>query len=192
RVGSSRTIEVDVRIIGAANQNLPDLCEQGMFKRDLLDRLSFEVLFIPPLRVRGDDILKLADHFALKMSRELGRAEPSVFSEDVRRLLVNYSWPGNIRELKNTVERGVYREEGSEITELILNPFHNPWAEKPETRFPQPDWPVSLKDELRNLEELRLHQAMMKSKGHQGNAAELLGLTYDQFRGLYRKSVSEP
>ncbi|MCK5737326.1 MAG: sigma 54-interacting transcriptional regulator, partial [Spirochaetaceae bacterium] len=78
RVGSSRTIEVDVRIIGAANQNLPDLCDQGMFKRDLLDRLSFEVLFIPPLRVRGDDILKLADHFALKMSRELGRAEPSV------------------------------------------------------------------------------------------------------------------
>ena len=191
RVGSSRTIEVNVRIIGATNQDLPDLCSRGMFKRDLLDRLSFEVLFLPPLRERGNDILKLADFFAVKMSRELGRDTPPTFSEYVLGLLITHPWPGNIRELKNTVERAVYREEGSEISDLILDPFQNPWEQKSETRFPWPEWPVNLKDEVRDLEAQRLHQALDESDGHQGKAAELLSLSYDQFRGLYRKSISD-
>ena len=189
RVGSSRTIEVDVRIIGATNQNLPDLCNRGMFKRDLLDRLSFEVLFLPPLRERGNDILKLADYFAVKMSRELGREASPTFSEHVIRLLVTHPWPGNIRELKNSVERAVYREEGSEISDLILDPFQNPWETKSENRFPRPEWPVNLKEEIQDLEEQRLLQALEESEGHQGNAAELLSLSYDQFRGLYRKNL---
>jgi len=187
RVGSSRTIEVNVRIIGATNQNLPELCDTGKFKRDLLDRLSFEVLFIPPLRERGYDILKLADYFTVRMSRELGRDTSLTFSENLRRQLMSYPWPGNIRELKNTVERAVYREEGSEIKELVLDPFRNPWEKESETPQPVPQWPISLKNELRELEKLRLRQALEESEGHQGKAAELLGLSYDQFRALYRK-----
>jgi psp operon transcriptional activator len=190
RVGSSETIEVDVRIIGATNQNLPDLCEKGLFKKDLLDRLSFEVLFIPPLRERGEDILKLADYFAVRMSKELGRDTRVSFSREVLNLLRSYSWPGNIRELKNTVERAVYREEGSVIRELILNPFRSPWNEfRPRNiDFQEPEWPVNLREELRNLETLRLRQALKAAGGHQGKAAGLLGLSYDQFRGLYRKT----
>jgi len=187
RVGSSRTIEVNVRIIGASNQNLPELCDKGKFKRDLLDRLSFEVLFIPPLRERGNDILKLADYFAVRMSRELGRDTPVSFSEKIRRQLMSYPWPGNIRELKNTVERAVYREESSEISELVFDPFRNPWEQEKEVPYPVPDWPIILKKEIRDLEKLRLRQALEESGGHQGKAAELLGLSYDQFRALYRK-----
>ncbi len=195
RVGSSRTVEVNVRIIGATNQDLPSLCEDGLFKRDLLDRLSFEVLFIPPLRERGDDILKLADYFAVKMSRELGRDASSTFSREVCTLISGHSWPGNIRELKNAVERAVYREEGSVIYDLILDPFLNPYMnptlENSQTRTRVPEWPIDLKEEVSELEELRLSQAMSEADGHQGNAAELLGLSYNQFRGLYRKNLQE-
>lgn len=197
RVGSSRTIEVDVRIIGATNQDLPDLCEKGAFKRDLLDRLSFEVLFIPPLRERGEDIITLAEFFANRMSRELGQDSAPVFSEDVLRLMLVYSWPGNIRELKNAVERAVYREEGAFINELTLDPFRNPW-ELPggadaisEVSDPapvlSPPWPRDIKAAVAELEARWLSDALEEADGHQGRAAEILGLSYDQFRGLYRK-----
>ena len=129
RVGSSETKEVDVRIIGAANQDLPSLCREGKFKQDLLDRLSFEVLFVPPLRSRGEDIFVLADHFAQKMGKELGKKGRIQFADNVVRELNNYSWPGNIRELKNTVERAVYRADGIIIEEIVLNPFINPYTE---------------------------------------------------------------
>lgn len=217
RVGSSRTVEVDVRIIGATNQDLPVLCDEGAFKRDLLDRLSFEVLFLPPLRVRGDDVLLLAEAFAVKMARELGREIAPVFSEEIVERLLAYPWPGNIRELKNTVERAVYREESSLITELVLNPFENPWEAAPngfnvstaatiipragdggagggkenasveEQTVPRPPWPRDLKAAVYELENRWLEEAMAEADGHQGRAAELLGLSYDQFRGLYRK-----
>ena len=134
RVGSSETLEADVRIIGAANQDLPALCREGKFKQDLLDRLSFEVLFVPPLRTRGEDIFVLADHFAQKMGKELGRSGRISFTEKVLAELNSYSWPGNIRELKNTVERAVYRAEGSIIDSIELNPFVNPYSE-PENHF---------------------------------------------------------
>ena len=189
RVGSSKTVEVNVRIIGATNQDLPSLCDTGLFKRDLLDRLSFEVLFIPPLRERGDAILKLADYFAVNMSRELGMDASPAFSEKVCSLIMDHSWPGNIRELKNAVERAVYREDGPIITNLIIDPFLNPWVERVEN--PTREWPMDLKFEVRELEERRLHEAMAEADGHQGQAAELLGLSYDQFRGLYRKFSPE-
>ena len=208
RVGSSRTIEVDVRIIGATNQDLPALCDEGAFKRDLLDRLSFEVLFIPPLRERGADIAMLADFFASRMARELGRDSVPLFSEDVLILLMEHDWPGNIRELKNAVERAVYREDGAVISELELNPFRNPWIVRQDGPMPSaggsppdgsaetgtdsggertPPWPRDIKEAVRNLEEIWLRDALAEADGHQGRAAELLGLSYDQFRGLYRK-----
>jgi len=210
RVGSSRTVEVDVRILGATNQNLPELCDKGLFKLDLLDRLSFEVLFMPPLRERGSDIVKLANHFAAKMARELGRKQVPILSDEVVRIIREYRWPGNIRELKNVLERAVYRQEAPVLENLTINPFVNPWQinddligasigkkavetggseSNGEKKKPEESekWPINLKGELWELEQRRLKEAIARAGGHQGRAAELLGLSYNQFRGLYRR-----
>jgi len=196
RVGSSRTFEVNVRIVGATNADLPALCKENKFKQDLLDRLSFEVLFIPPLRARGDDIILLAQHFASRMAYELGRDEIPEFSEDVVNAMLAYQWPGNVRELKNTVERAVYRTRNSVITEVSLNPFDNPYedmsagagvsAESYEELFDA----IPL-DKYADAGEMLglsfLQRALDACEGSQKEAAVKLGLTYDQFRGLYRK-----
>jgi psp operon transcriptional activator len=194
RVGSSRNHEVNVRIIGATNQDLRALTDKGRFKRDLLDRLSFEVLFLPPLRERGDDLLLLAGHFASRMARELNIEAVPSFSEEVKAQILGYAWPGNIRELKNAVERAVYREDGNVIRELDLDPFRNPWSpveNAPPAAEPDPGWPRDIKKALFDLEQRWLEDALARADGHQGKAAKLLGLSYDQLRGLYRKHGGE-
>jgi psp operon transcriptional activator len=191
RVGGQRSLEADVRIIGATNADLGELCSQGRFKQDLLDRLSFEVLFLPPLRSRREDIPLLAQYFAARMARETRMPVP-VFSAKAAAQLLDYSWPGNIRELKNTVERAVCRCEGGEIEELRPNPFINPFA-APETRKTQAsaqspeeeNW--NLEKARRELESSYLHRALKKTRYNQKQAAALLGLSYDAFRGLYKK-----
>ncbi|MGD2014696.1 MAG: sigma 54-interacting transcriptional regulator, partial [Desulfobacterales bacterium] len=109
RVGSSESIEVDVRIIAATNADVKALVAKNLFKQDLLDRLSFEVLMVPPMRERKEDILLLVNHFAGRMAVELGWTEIPQFSPEAVRALEEYQWPGNVRELKNVVERAVYR-----------------------------------------------------------------------------------
>ena len=211
RVGSSVTHEADVRIIGATNANLKELCEQGKFKEDLLDRLSFEVIFVPPLRERGEDILLLANYFASRMSLECGITEPIVFSDEVKTQLLSYSWPGNVRELKNVIERAVYRSKGEVISSIQLNPFTNPFdsleAKKPAlepvapftgsslpTQKPQTmaqfydNIPINkLNDTKEAIEKNLLERALKQANGNQKEAAALMELSYDQFRGLYRK-----
>ena len=115
RLGSSETKVADVRIVGATNADLQKLAFEGKFKEDLLDRLSFDVLFVPPLRYRGDDILLLANNFAVRMATELGREDIPIFSEEVERKLLSYNWPGNVRELENIVERAITVCEGRMI-----------------------------------------------------------------------------
>lgn len=208
RVGSSVTHECDVRIVGATNADLPALCREGKFKEDLLDRLSFEVLFMPPLRERGDDIILLASYFASKMAMECGKADLPEFSDEVVESLMTYSWPGNVRELKNVIERAVYRTDGNVITEVDFNPFRNPFARKAEsmeaadTESAESTAVVVAEKPAQRLEALPLSdfgfaeeqldvifltRALNESGGSQKGAADLLGLTYDQFRGLYRK-----
>ncbi len=193
RVGSSYTHEVDVRIVAATNDDLPALCKTGRFKEDLLDRLSFEVLFVPPLRVRQDDILLLAFHFAARMNRELDREEDISFSEDVLDKMVHFNWPGNVRQLKNVVERAVYTCETNEVSEIKLDPFENPFADKIQsTTVSALDIPlVEYKNSMKELEIGFVKRAMKQSGGKQKIAADLLQLTYDQFRGLYRKYSDE-
>jgi len=128
RVGGSVSVEVDVRIIGATNADLPALAEKGRFKRDLIDRLSFEVLFLPPLRERRGDILLLAYHFAQRMAYELERDAAPEFSAAARQQLEDHPWPGNVRELKNAVERAVYRSDTSVIDTIELDPFRSPYG----------------------------------------------------------------
>jgi psp operon transcriptional activator len=200
RVGSSRSVEVDVRIIGATNADLPALAEKGAFKRDLLDRLSFEVILIPPLRERHEDIRVLAEHFCARMSMELGRDEVSVFSEDALHALESYSWPGNIRELKNVVERAVYRTDSSLITDIVFDPFEaRPETEGTGKLTPEEDkfkhqeismsylFDMPLKDATGELQIQMVRKALAKTRFNQRKAAKILGLSYDQFRGLYRK-----
>jgi psp operon transcriptional activator len=193
RVGSSVTHETNVRIIGATNADLPQLCREGKFKEDLLDRLSFEVLFLPPLRKRGDDILLLANYFAAKMALECGRDEMPILSEQVAKILVSYTWPGNVRELKNVIERAVYRSDSLLIEDLVLDPFENPYTAKkgrfPEIeKMPEKILDLSLYEVARQeLDLTYLKEALVKAGGNQKEAAKLLSLTYDQLRGLYRK-----
>src|SRR4051812_23447276 len=128
RIGSSRPLRVDVRIVAATNEHLPRLVEESRFRADLLDRLSFEVVTLPPLRNRQSDIPVLADHFGRRMALEIEMAWPG-FSEGAMERIQSYEWPGNVRELRNVVERAVYRWAGQEgpIQDIQFDPFESPW-----------------------------------------------------------------
>ncbi|TWB41901.1 phage shock protein operon transcriptional activator [Nitrospirillum pindoramense] len=133
RVGGTQTVSVDVRVVGATNADLPRMATAGKFRADLLDRLSFDVVTIPPLRARADDIPMLVDHFGIAMARELGRPFFPGFAPRAMSQLLAYPWPGNIRELKNVVERAVYRAQGAErpIDEVVFDPFDSPFRPAP-------------------------------------------------------------
>ncbi|QTA92258.1 phage shock protein operon transcriptional activator [Desulfonema magnum] len=198
RVGSSERIDVDVRIISATNADLREKVAKSLFKPDLLDRISFEVLFLPPLRERGEDILLLANHFAARMAFELGREDIPQFSPEAVTALETCPWKGNIRELKNVVERAVYRSDSSLITNIVFDPFDSPYAKQPFSKenFPKIETNMlstdqlmrkPLKEAVKELEILLLNNALKESKYNQKKAARILGLTYHQFRGLHRK-----
>jgi len=203
RVGSAEGVAVDVRIIGATNANLLTLAAEGRFKQDLLDRLSFEVLFLPPLRERKGDVLLLAEHFAARMAFELGWREIPRFTGGAIAALEAYSWPGNVRELKNLVERAVYRSDTPLIKEVDFNPFRCPDRRERlgPTEVPAAESGSSggtedllerpLQEAVHELEIRLLKKALKASKYHQQKAAQLLDLTYHQFRGLYRKYRKE-
>ena len=132
RVGGSRSIKTDVRLVCATNEDLPTLAEHGEFRADLLDRLAFDVITLPPMRERREDILLLAEHFAINMARELGLELFSGFSEKAKRTLLDHDWPGNVRELKNVVERSVYRTNNGYVPvhDIQLDPFDSPFRPK--------------------------------------------------------------
>lgn len=197
RVGGSESLEADVRIIGATNADLPALAAAGSFKQDLLDRLSFEVLFAPPLRARGGDALLLAEHFAARMAREMGWQEAPVFGPAARRALLEHPWPGNVRQLKNVVERAVYRSGGREIEGVDFDPFDSPFAPgreaRPEAAVPKdapsfkPAPPPDFKGAVAAYERELIADALLAAGHNQRRAADALGLTYHQLRGLLRK-----
>lgn len=208
RVGGMDSVRVNVRIVGATNADLMHLCEQGKFMRDLLDRLSFEVLYVPPLRARQEDILLLANHFASRMAHELGWKEVPEFSEHAARQLEAHPWRGNVRELKNVVERAVYQTSTRRITRLVFDPFHCPYEAVPATSAAEtkevesaPERQVTLpaygsgpinfdkpfKEAVECFEREMVQNALECARFNQRQAAKLLGLSYHQFRGLYRK-----
>jgi psp operon transcriptional activator len=199
RVGSSESIDVDVRIIAATNADIKTLAVKNKFKQDLLDRLSFEVLVLPPLRERGEDILLLANHFAGRMAVELGRNEMPQFTSEAVKALEGHHWPGNVRELKNVVERAVYRSHAVLISKIVFDPFSSPYDAKPPEmekdgggeKKPPPESAEMitkpLKEAVWDLKLRMLENALKKAKFNQKTAAQILGLTYHQFRGLYRQ-----
>lgn len=199
RVGGSETVHVDVRIVGATNQDLPAAVRDGRFRADLLDRLAFDVITVPPLRARADDILKLAEHFALNITRELDREMFPGFTERARNALLDYPWPGNVRELKNVVERSVHRAASAAepVDEIVFDPFasafrpadepaHTPAAPKAAVN-PEVALPCDLKAEIARFEVDLIQRALAAARYNQTEAAPLLGLSYHQLRACLRK-----
>jgi len=192
RLGSSKTLSVDVRVVGATNEDLPSLAASGRFRADLLDRLSFDVITLPPLRERPEDVMPLAEHFAMRMSRELGRELFAGFSGSAIRQMHAHAWPGNVRELKNAVERAVYRHDAPDkpIQALQLDPFESPWRPGGKGNG-TPAGPEIIPDDLRGWldaqERAVVERALAESDGNRKRTAERLGLSYDQIRGILRK-----
>ena len=203
RVGGAKALKVDVRLVCATNEDLPALADKGQFRHDLLDRLAFDVITLPPLRERREDILMLAEHFAHGMTRELGYPLFAGFSRKATQLLLDYPWPGNVRELKNVVERSIYRQGNPQLplAELVLNPFDSPWRPRaqaavtaplqleqaPAVAPDSPALPLDLKQAVAGYEINLLKQALQQSQYNQRKAAQLLALSYHQFRGMLRK-----
>jgi psp operon transcriptional activator len=210
RIGASRPIRVDVRIVAATNDDLPALAAAGEFRADLLDRLSFEVITLPPLRVREGDIGVLAEYFGRRMAAELEWERWPGFAPHVMDALEDHLWPGNVRELRNVVERAVYRWDDPEmpIAHVQFDPFDSPWRPRPpEHRRSSPQPSPGLSAGLSpaavpafnfdTVEDLRaavdaheraiLSHALGKHRWNQRQTARALGLTYDQLRHCIRK-----
>ncbi|MEB6336844.1 phage shock protein operon transcriptional activator [Serratia rhizosphaerae] len=198
RVGGSQPLQVDVRLVCATNDDLPALAAAGKFRADLLDRLAFDVVQLPPLRQRQQDIMLLAEHFAIQMCRELALPLFPGFTARARETLLGYGWPGNVRELKNVVERSVYRHGSSEqaLDQIVINPFaRSASADTPaaEARAADiPALPLDLKSWQSDQEKRLLEQALRQARFNQRKAAELLGLTYHQLRGMLKKHALQP
>ena len=214
RVGANATLEVDVRVIGATNEDLPGATGTGRFRADLLDRLSFEVMTLPPLRARPEDIPLLAGYFGREMAGELGWPQFPGFSEGAIEHLLAHSWPGNVRDLRNVAERAVARgAPDAPISQVVLDPFASPWplAAPPSARqvetppgapaakpAPAARAPVGgilsdplrafdLREALKRVEHDLLSQALAAQRYNQKATARQLGLTYDQLRNRLRK-----
>jgi psp operon transcriptional activator len=202
RLGGRETIEVDVRVVGATNIDLPAACEAGEFRADLLDRLSFDVLTVPPLRARHGDVMLLAGYFARAMSAELGWNAFPGFSRGAEAVLMSYGWPGNVRELKNTIERAVYRwpEPDLKVETIVFDPFDSPYrlADDPPSPEPsvlsEPDpppdagpLPSDFKTAVATFEKDLLSRAYEAHRFNQRETAEALSLSYDQLRHALKK-----
>jgi psp operon transcriptional activator len=210
RIGASKPIQVDVRIVAATNENLPLQVEKGRFRADLLDRLSFEVVTLPPLRARSGDVPLLADHFGRRMAVELDWPNWPGFSPRAVAEFEAYNWPGNVRELRNVVERAVYRWEDSEraIDALQFDPFHSPWAPSasPVQAAPQseaaeevpthvdaqqaalpPTTTSDFRAAVSDYERALLQNALAANRFNQRATATALNLSYDQLRHALKR-----
>jgi len=207
RLGGKDTLYADVRVLGATNADLQSLAGSGEFRPDLLDRLAFDVINVPPLRERKEDILALVEHFAVKMTNEMDRSAHYGFSDNAQRTFLEYAWPGNVRELKNAVDRSVvhWQFDDQPIDKVILNPFVEQGLVTPNNEV---SLLVSEDDDLHEGSSLALsadavaydfqgsvkrYELELLNKGlvncgfHQKKTAEYLGLTYHQLRALMRK-----
>ncbi len=191
RVAGSDSIQVDVRVIAATNADLTKDMETGKFRRDLYDRLAFEVIQLPPLRDRKDDIRELARHFVRRFREEVSGISVVEVSEQAIARLQEYSFPGNVRELKNVVERAVYAARGQALTAEDVAASLPPGEKRADVASSlaesadDPTLPLIARVEA--FEHRLCKDALVRARYNQREAAELVGVTYDQFRQRYRK-----
>ncbi len=201
RVGGIRDMQVDVRVIAASNRDLEKAVRDGQFRQDLYYRLAIIAIFIPPLRDRKEDILPLVDFFIDRYNRRFKKSIRGI-TEETRRLIFSHNWPGNIRELKNTIERGMILED-----EPYLRPVYLPFsvgesggrtvfertspADGGQTlpngrtlpRLYIPEGGTSLEEVEHSMVELAMRQA----NGNQTHAAKLLDISRDALRYKLKK-----
>lgn len=212
RIGASRPMRVDVRIVAATNEHLPDKVEAHEFRADLLDRLSFEVVTLPPLRARQADIMVLADHFGRRMAAEIGWDRWPGFGPAAVDALMQHRWPGNVRELRNVVERAVYRwEREGPVDAIEIDPFQSPFRPKGQSpaasasaaaapSTPAREEPSSgdevaacevgpsdFKSRVARFERELLAKSLADNRFNQRTTADALGLSYDQLRHALRR-----
>jgi psp operon transcriptional activator len=212
RLGGQTTLQANVRVAAATHADLRSMARRGQFREDLLDRLSFDVVHLPPLRHRLSDIPELAHHFAVQMCAELEWDLFPGFADAAAMQLLRHRWPGNVRELKNAVERSIHRwgDPNNPVGEIVLDPFVSPYADLDEadaaeapplnanqaapTSSAEPAGkdraPARSRDfasSVASFERRILQETLQQHHNHQGRSAAALGLSYNQLRGLLRK-----
>jgi len=179
RVGGSRPIHTDVRILAATNQKLVELVRAKRFREDLYFRLNVVTLELPPLRARGDDVMLLAEHFLREFSKRAGRRVPK-FSAAARKRLESHTWPGNVRELRNLMERLAYLTTGDRIEAEDLAFILSPSAGTPAAIGAG----LNLNDATHEFQRNHVQQAIDAARGNVSQAAKNLGVHRSN---LYRK-----
>ena len=171
RVGGQQSLRVDVRLVCATHADLPALAASGQFRADLLDRLAFDVITLPPLRARRDDILVLGHHFAEQLSQELGLPSFAGFTPETEAQLLAHSWPGNVRELRNVADRCVLGIEGGAP----------PFGAAPDER------PLPLAQAVEAFERALISDALQRNGGSLTRSAEALGVAKTTLHDKIRK-----
>lgn len=208
RIGDTKDIKVDIRIIAATNRDLEEAIRKGTFREDLYYRLNVILIRTPPLRERGDDVLILAKAFIKKKAKARGgQPSPTGFTDETIQALKAYRWPGNVRELENVVERAMALESGDQISlsslplnvqesvkDLAVLPGspsggtsskNGGGSESEVIQIPVPNFdegPVNLEEILGRVERKFLEKALHKADGTKKKAAELLGITFRSLR----------
>jgi transcriptional regulator with GAF, ATPase, and Fis domain len=192
RVGGTEETAANIRVIAATNRDLPKLVADGRFREDLFYRLNVIPIQLPALRERPGDVPLIAESFLDRLTREMGKPLEG-FAPEAMTALEGYQWPGNVRELENVVERAVALEQGRRV-ELATLPDHirvgrpvTPIAAGAHDTAAPPGQGFNLEHHLQEIERLHLERALKQAGGVQTHAADLLGLSFRQFRYLAKK-----
>ncbi len=189
RVAGSESIQVNVRVIAATNANLKEAMAAGKFRPDLYDRLAFEEIHLPSLAQRLEDVPVLATYFLARFRQDVAGITVKEISAEAFDRLAQYDYPGNVRELKNVVERAVYMAQGEVLRGSDIDTALPPEAQQaavPGTNFGD-DTRLPLDQRVEAFEAWLCKDALERTRFKQKEAAALLGISYDQFRQRYRK-----
>ena len=190
RLGGTEEVAANIRVIAATNRDLTAMVADGTFREDLFYRLNVIPIRVPALRERGDDIPRIAEHFLTRFNAEMGKSLQG-FSPEAIAALSAHSWPGNVRELENVIERAVALEAGDRVRVETLGDDLGRLRPASSSATPGEDaLPAAgfkLEEHLQDIERRHLERALQQSGGVQVRAAELLGLTFRQFRYLAKK-----
>lgn len=184
RVGGIKDISVDLRIIAATNKDLSEEVKNGNFREDLFYRINVFPIHVPPLRERKEDIIPLSEFFVEKYSREFRKNDISI-SKDDKKILLSHDWPGNIRELKNVIERGMILAESGKLSLTMI--CDNRSISIPDEETEIPDEGIDLEDYLNTIEKGFIMKALEKTGWNQSKAAALLGMQREILRYRMKK-----